>query len=148
MERGKKQTRRTALLCRNQQSTPLDIQSNSSSRDPIVNFKSRNKQAPYPSSRPSEQVFWYNPEEPSHRSRIPHFPGQVRIVRFRPTTRTNFFLGTPFFGTFALQYVYTLIYLMQRISYEVVSFISDVLGNNYWCVQDYSSSCTGLGMTK
>ena len=104
-ERGKNHTFRTARLRRNQRSKPLVFQNKSSSRDPIVDFKSRNKQAPYPRSRPSEQVFWSNPEKPSHKSRIPHFPGQLQIVVFRPTTRTNDSLVTPFIGTFTSRYV-------------------------------------------
>ena len=96
-EREKKRTQRTTPFHRKQRSKQLDFQNKSSSRNPIVGFKSRNKQASYPRIRPSEQVFWSNPEKPpTHKSRMPHFPGQLQIVTFRPTTSTNYSLVTPF----------------------------------------------------
>ena len=67
-------------------------------RDSNVGFKSRNKQTSYLRTRPSEQVFWSNPEMSPHISRILHFPGQLQIVTYLWTTSTNLPWWHPFWN--------------------------------------------------
>ena len=64
-----------------------------------------NKQAPYPRSRPSEPVFGSNLEKPSHTPGIPNLPQRLQKLMFRPTTRTNNSLVTPYIETFASRYI-------------------------------------------